>query len=179
MRMITLAVVMLLTACSSTPAINYYQLPPVVSQSSALQQKQKLLFVEPVQVATFLNGRGLVMQLSAVELVMARQHVWAEPLAQQIQRQVRDRILLHNPAYKAAAKADADAVQVRIIIDGFHATNEGYAIVGGHFAINAVNALQAFSFRVALQQDGYPALVSALAEGVQQLSMQIAGQLPQ
>ena len=179
MRMITLAVVMLLTACSSTPAINYYQLPPVVSQSSALQQKQKLLFVEPVQVATFLNGRGLVMQLSEFELVMARQHVWAEPLAAQLQRQVRDRILAHNPAYKAATRAEVATVQLRIAIDGFHGSGDGYAIVSGHFAINAVNALQAFSFRVALQQDGYPALVSALAEGVQQLSMQIARQLPE
>lgn len=179
MKIISLAVIMLLTACSSAPDINYYQLPPVVSQATAAQEQQRLLFVEPVQVATFLNGRGIVMQLSEVELVMARQHVWAEPLAQQLQRQVRDRILAHNPAYKAAARAEVATVQLRIAIDGFHGTGDGYATVSGHFAINAVNALQAFSFQVALQQDGYSSLVSALAEGVQQLSMQIAQQLPQ
>ena len=110
MKIITLAVIMLLTACSSAPDINYYQLPPVVSQATAAQEQQRLLFVEPVQVATVLNGRGIVMQLSEVELVMARQHVWAEPLAAQLQRQVRDRILAHNPAYKAAARAVGGAL---------------------------------------------------------------------
>ena len=179
MRIITLTAVLLLSACSSAPAINYYQLTPVVSPTASVPDGQKLLFVEPVQVATFLNGRGLVIQLSEVELAMARQHVWAEPLAQQLQRQLRDQILAQNSDYRAAARPDADSVHISIAIDGFHGLSDGYATVSGHFAVNAANMLQPFSIRVPLQQDGYPSLVAALSQGVQQLSLQIAQQLPQ
>ena len=54
---------------------------------------------------------------------------------------------------------------------------EGYAIVSGRFAISQRKGTETFSIRVALTEDGYPALVAALAEGLQQLSQQIAQQL--
>ena len=81
---------LLLSACSSPASTYFYQLP-APSQPQSLSgvaatdntaehnntadnsHAGKSLFIEPVKVAPYINGRGLVLQTSAVELVMARQ----------------------------------------------------------------------------------------------------------
>ena len=88
MKMLVVMLSALLVACSSAPPVNYYQLPTPAA-AAVKPEASKRLFVEPVQVASYLNGRGVVLQVSAVELIMARQHLWAEPLEQQLQRQLR------------------------------------------------------------------------------------------
>ena len=176
MKYLTATLVLLLCACASAPDVRYYQLPVKPAAPSAGATATKTLYFEPVQVASFLNGRGLVLQLTPVELVMARQHLWAEPLEQQLQRQLRDRVLAQAPGYAAVLQPDSNTVRVTLQLDAFHGQPDGYAIVGGHFALSKQPA-QAFSIRVPLADDGYPALVSALGQGVQQLSARIAAQL--
>jgi uncharacterized protein len=177
MRYLTAGLLLLLCGCSSPPSLNYYQLP--VSSNSAIvgSAPAKTLYFEPVQVASYLNGRGLVLQLSPVELVMARQHLWAEPLEHQLQRQLRDRVLAVAPDYAAVLQTQAETVRVAVQLDAFHGQPDGYAIISGHFALSERVAAQPFSIRVALADDGYPALVAALGQGVQQLSVRIAEQL--
>ena len=86
MRAFLLAAAVLLGACASPVTLNYYQLPAVTTESTH-SDAAAALYVAPVQVASYLNGRGLVLQLSEVELNVARQHLWAEPLDAQVQRQ--------------------------------------------------------------------------------------------
>ena len=135
------------------------------------------LFVEPVQVASYLNGRGLVLQLSPVELVTARQHLWAEALDQHLQRQLRQNVPALAPAYFAQLHRGADSVRLAVQIDRFHGLAEGYAVLSGRFSLSNQTNVQRFDLRVPLSDDGYPALVLALGEGLAQLSQQIAGQL--
>jgi uncharacterized protein len=170
-------VLLLLAGCSSPSTISYYQLPVAPPAVVGANAAVKRLYVEPVQVASYLNGRGLVMQLSDVELVMARQHLWAESLDQQLQRQIRDRVLLHAPAYGGLMQAQSDSVRLSVQLDAFHGQAEGYAIISGRFSLSDQIHTQPFNIRVALTNDGYAALVQALGEGLQQLSMQIAQQL--
>ena len=74
MKVLVVMLSMLLVACSSAPPVSYYQLP--TPANAAVQPAAgKRLFVEPVQVASYLNGRGLVLKVSTVELIMARQHL--------------------------------------------------------------------------------------------------------
>jgi uncharacterized protein len=177
MRYFSAAVLLLLTACSSQPVTTFYQLPvaPVTAKHTVASPKP--LYVEPVQVASYLNGRGLVLQLSDVELVMARQHLWAEPLEQQLQRQVRDRLLPLAQQYTAVMQAAPETLRIAVQIDQFHGLADGYAIISGRFAVSGQASAQSFNIRVALADDGYPALVAALAEGIQLLSSQIAQQI--
>lgn len=177
MRHITAALLLLLTGCASQPASNYYQLPaaPVTPGSSVSEAGS--VYIEPVQVASYLNGRGLVMQLSDVELVTARQHLWAEALAQQLQRQLRDRVLAQTPGYAAVLQARPDTVRISVQLEQFHGLADGHAIVSGRFALSSQQGSQPFNIRIALTDDGYPALVQALGQAVQQLSQQIARQL--
>ena len=178
MKYVLGAMLMLLAGCSSSQQpLSYYQLPaaPLYSKQDVTLAQE--LYVEPVQLASFLNGRGLVLQQSDVELVVARQHLWAEPLTQQLQRQLTDRLAPQLTDYVAVLQPGSNTVRVALQLDGFHALAEGYAIVSGRFAVSAQPGSQPFNIRIALADDGYPALVQALGQAVQQLSQQIAAQL--
>ena len=177
MRYITAALFLLLTGCSSQPASSYYQLPAAPVMAGSAEAEAKSLYIEPVQVASYLNGRGLVLQLSDVEMITARQHLWAEALDQQLQRQLRDRIVAQASGYTAALQARPDTVRVSVQLDQFHGLADGHAIVSGRFAVSAQPGSQPFNIRIALADDGYPALVQALGQAVQQLSQQISRQL--
>jgi uncharacterized protein len=177
MKVLSAGLLLLLSGCSSQPAMNYYQLPVGEHRAAAVAKPGKSLYFEPVQVASYLNGRGLVLQLSPVELVMARQHLWAEPLEQQLQRQLRDRVLALSSDYGPVLQAQSDTVRVAVQLDAFHGQPDGYALISGHFFVSTQRTAQPFSIRIPLADDGYPALVSALGLAVQQLSERIAGQL--
>lgn len=177
MRYITAALFLLLAGCSSQTASSYYQLPaPEVTAGSA-EAGAKYLYIEPVQVASYLNGRGLVLQLSEVEMVTARQHLWAEALDQQLQRQLRDRIVAQAQGYIAVLQAQPNTLRVSVQLDQFHGQVDGHAIVSGRFAVSTLPGSESFNIRVALTDDGYSALVQALGQAVQQLSQQISRKL--
>lgn len=177
MRYITVALLVLLTGCASQPASSYYQLPTAPVKTDRTEVNATALYIEPVQVASYLNSRGLVLQLSDVELVTARQHLWAEALDQQLQRQLRDRIMAQASGYTAVLQARPDTVRVAVQLDQFHGLADGHAIVSGRFAISTQSGSQPFNIRVALTDDGYPALVQALGQAVQELSQHISRQL--
>lgn len=177
MRWLATAMILLLSSCSSQPQTNFYQLPLTTVTGSINSNSTQTLYIEPVQVASYLNGRGLVLQVSDVELVMARQHLWAEALDHQLQRQLRSRLQMALPEYMAVMQPSADTIKVTVQLDRFHGQEDGYAIASGRFVVSSVNTTESFSIRVPLADDGYPALVSALAQCVQQLSEQIAQQL--
>lgn len=166
-----------LSACSSQPPVSYYQLPATEAGATPSADARLALFVEPVQVASYLNGRGLVLQVSPVELVMARQHLWAEALDQHLQRQLRQNVSALAPAYSAQLQSGADNVRLTVQVDRFHGLAEGYAVLSGRFSLSNTAEVHSFDLRVPLSDDGYPALVLALGQGMTQLSQQIAVQL--
>ncbi|MDX5407637.1 MAG: ABC-type transport auxiliary lipoprotein family protein [Chromatiaceae bacterium] len=186
--LLSATVLLVLTACSSPSSSYFYQLPapsqnqlaPGVTmdkQAADNSHADKSLFIEPVKVASYLSGRGLVLQTSAVELVMARQHLWAEALDQQLQRQLRQHLSQLAPAYAVQLQPGAHSTRLWLQLDSFHGSADGYALLSGHFLLSGQPLSQPFSYRVPLTDDGYPALVAALGQGVQQLSQQIAAQL--
>lgn len=170
-----------LISCSSAPVTSYYQLSPVAvattAKLSAAEQHTRRIYLEPVQVASYLNGRGLVLQLSDVELEMARQHVWAEPLQQQLQRQIRDLLGPHGAGYTLVSQPDANTVTVQLHFDRFHAIEKsGEAVVAGYFFLqNSNQPTRTFPFHIQtpLEQDGYASMVKALSVALQQLTAQI------
>ncbi len=186
--LLSAAVLLLLTACSSPATTHFYQLPApshsqpessVAANNHAADNSSagKSLFIEPVKVAPYLNGRGLVLQTSAVELVMARQHLWADALDQQLQRQLRQHLSQLASGYAVQLQPGAQSTRLWLQLDSFHGSADGYALLSGHFLLSGQPLSQPFSYRVPLADDGYPALVTALGQGVQQLSQQIAAQL--
>lgn len=175
MKMFSVAAVLLVSACSGPAAVSYYQLPAMTS-TSVQAKAEKSFYIAPVEVASYLNGRGLVLQLSEIELNMARQHLWAEPVAQQVQRQLRELLASQLP-YKAQLNANAADIVVSVQLDRFHGTHEGQAVLSGRYQLSQQKTSEAFSLMVPLTEDGYPALVKALNQGLEQLSQQISLQI--
>lgn len=170
-----------LLGCSSSPKpVSYYQLEEVLPVKSTLPVSDKTgyLYIEPVQVASFLNGNGLVLQLSEVELTIARQHQWAEALNQQLRRQLLNQLSGLLPDYQVSILPEKDALRLQVQIEQFHALADGQAIISGRFYLSDTATKQIpFRLTVALTENGYPALVSALGKGWQQVVQQIAEQV--
>ena len=78
-----------LVGCSSPQPVNYYQLTMPLPDNIASDRETAMTYqlqLAPVKVANFLNGAGLVMQRSDVELLIASRHLWADALDQQLYR---------------------------------------------------------------------------------------------
>ena len=94
-----------------------------------------------------------------------------------MQRQLRLHLAVSAADYRLQLQPVADSVRLQLIFDSFHGTADGYAVLSGHFSLSHQAQPHAFNLRVALADDGYPALVSALGQGVAELSEQIVQQL--
>jgi uncharacterized protein len=84
------AAALLLSACSSQPQKNYYQLPVPTATTSVVhapvESGAHQLWLERVNVADFLSALGVVYQTNDVQFVTAGNNLWASPLEQQLQQ---------------------------------------------------------------------------------------------
>ncbi len=174
---ITLSAVLLLLVGCSSPAseIRYYQLATQAATAIDTTQKPPLA-IAPISVASYLNGSGLVLQQSAVEFSIARQHLWADALELQLQRQLTEYLLLALPKQPLAALNTPGARTLQVEIDRFYASENGQATVSGRYSLSGQRGRTTvpFSYQVALAADGYPAMVQALSIGWQQLLQELA-----
>lgn len=169
-----------LTACSNAVSVNYYQLN--ASQALTVNNEvTKPIYIQPVQVASYLNSKSIVMQMSEVELVLARQHLWADPLDQQIQRQLANNLDATSHSYSVALQPNNEAIQLTVYIEQFHGTAKGHALIKGRFSLKQpeTNITQHhFAYQLPLEADGYAALIYSLSQGLEFLAADIFQQLP-
>lgn len=171
---------MLFVAGCSSPAseIHYYQLS--TAPIKAINSKPvTAVAIAPVKVASYLNGSGLVVQQSAVEFSIARQHLWADSLEQQLQRQLSEYITLTLPALPLVPINTPGSLNLHLEIDRFYATEQGQALLSGRYSVTGADyhRTKPFSYQVPLAANGYPAMVGALSEAWQQLLQDIASSL--
>jgi uncharacterized lipoprotein YmbA len=173
-----------LLACGSTQVkTKYYQLPYVdaVPTNHGAAQERQLVVLQSLQLAPYLNQQGIAFQQSPTELSLAKQHLWADDLTSQLQRHLRQSIASQSTDWVLLPLGARASVQLSIQLDRFVGTAEGYALLSGEYQLkkNTHVVTERFYIEQPLQRDGYPALVEALAEGWQQLSMTIVQQLEQ
>lgn len=135
---------------------------------------QRLLRVKRIELARYLDVEGIVMQTSDVAVRAARNHRWAEDLAAQLHRDLRQRlaeqldgvrVLGPNERLRAPER---EVMELTVTVDRFQGRFDGYAIVGGRWQLvdseGEVQAGQRFQREEVLAQDGYPALVESLKD---------------
>jgi uncharacterized lipoprotein YmbA len=81
-----LAISLCLTACGSSPPSHFYRLTPASAAIGASQQPA--LGIGPVRIPEFLDRSALVFSGEANRLQVAGTELWAEPLADGVQRVV-------------------------------------------------------------------------------------------
>lgn len=85
-RTATMAVLLCLAACGSSPPNDYYRLTPMGVPATAGERPS--LGVGPVDIPDYLNRSGMVYSAGGNRLVISEQHRWAEPLDEGITRVV-------------------------------------------------------------------------------------------
>ncbi|MEH0832522.1 membrane integrity-associated transporter subunit PqiC [Pectobacterium cacticida] len=178
-----LILALVLSACSSsTTQKTYYQLPTDVDASVAhsAPNQARSLWVEHISVADYLSNAGLVYQTNDVRYVIASNNLWASALDQQLQQTLVTRLGNQLPGWLVTAQPQGrDQATLSVVVTGFHGRYDGYAIVRGEWVMSYQGNVVKRAFNVALPQkdDGYDALVKALAQGWQHVSQSIAQQI--
>lgn len=166
----------LIVGCSTRPpgeSTTRYLLADKTTASEPLGG-ERLLRVKRIELARFLDVQGIVMQTSDVAVRAARNHLWAEDLAAQLQRDLRrrlaeqlDGVRVLGPDQQLRAP-EREIMELTVTIDRFQGRFDGYAVVGGRWQLldsrGEVQAGKRFQREQALAHDGYPALVKSLKD---------------
>ncbi|EKF75454.1 hypothetical protein A11A3_03819 [Alcanivorax hongdengensis A-11-3] len=156
------SLMLLLGGCqSSPPPTRDYLLPSARQVSQAPERIQ-------VQLAGYLDSGAMVLELSDTRLYQARQHRWAEPLADQIRRALDVQLTAQG-----IRLADYPALVVQIT--AFQGTPDGQARLRAHWRCGEKEGR--VDWQQALPEDGYDALVGTLDQGVAEMARQLAAAL--
>lgn len=178
---ISLLLLLWLAGCaSSATSTARYTLPEgQLDAENADASPRRTLIVENVQVASYLNGQGIVLQRDDVLLHQASSHLWAEKLDRQLSRGLRQRLANRLPDTRVLGGGDApNALHLRVEVDQFQGRYDGMAVAGGRWQLRDTDGellvFEPFTATVALERDGYPALVRALGRSWDRVAARIA-----
>lgn len=176
--------ILLLSACAKpTMDKQHYFLPGPSGEIESADKpgKMQLLQISDVQLADFLNKSGLVLQLDDITLNQAKNHVWAEDLRRQINRGLQARLNRQSQPYTVVGPQTPADLRLSIDIHGFHGRYDGLALTSGQWQLKnqqgEIQHIQRFELETALKESGYPALVRALGQSLDNLTQQIADYL--
>lgn len=171
-KMGVIMVALLLTGCASSGVeTTNYMLPADAGSADATlpaAHDATLLIARPL-LAKHLDQKGIVLQLDDITLNAATTNLWAAPLAQQLERGMRERLAHRLPSTQvllSQGNSRRDALTLELSVDQFQGRYDGSAVASGQWLLREgggkVEAYAPFNAEVTLNQDGYPALVRAL-----------------
>lgn len=143
------------------------------------------LMVTPVSTASYLDQGGLVYQTGPHKVVIANDNRWASPLSGQLTDDLYATLeqRLSGINVVRASGHRHDVYQLQTHVDQFLGHYDGKAHIAGRWTLIGPNgdtlAARAFTRRVPLKSDGYPALVSSLSSGWHAIGRDMAPALAQ
>jgi len=166
-----------LAGCGSSPAeLQYYRLPAVAAKAPVVGSS-KVLVVEPVMVASYLNSNALVYQNNEVNLQLTRTHQWAEALDQQLSRNLQAHLSAVLTDWRVTQQVTgAGDSRLTVQVTQFHTTADGVVLISGqaHLLSGTVVKQMPFELQLAIADDGYDEVVKTLGQGWGQVAIQIA-----
>lgn len=175
--------VLMLTACSSQTNKTYYQLPDVYQggvpeQVSVTQSAKKpQIWVQPIRLSNMLVNAGIVYQTTDINYTVANQHLWINPLDQQLQQNLISGLTKALPGTVVANQPVEDNLaKLTVTVNYFQGRYDGQVIISGDWIYTENNKVinQPFSLVLTQTEDGYPALVRTLGQGWEQVVSDIA-----
>ncbi|WP_447957829.1 PqiC family protein [Vreelandella sp. EE7] len=174
---------LLLSGCASSVSPPARYMLPTAQVTSPATPTEHTLQIRSPRLAHYLDVDGIVMQLDDITLNAAREHQWAEELGRQIERALRGRLSQELPLVRVvrAEGGQATGVTLSVEVDQFQGRFDGNAVVSGQWQLrgagNQLLAMESFSAETELMQDGYPALVRALGQSLDEAAIGIAQEL--
>lgn len=179
-----LSLFMILTGCSSSsPDKSYYQLASGLPSHNLQKIKTTngFIWIESIDVASFLNKPGIVLQTEDIKYVTAKNNLWVSTLSQQLGDRLEQDLTVYLPNYLVSTKSiTTPNLTVKLFIDGFHGSYTGDAIVKGRWVVkDSQDRIKTKSFErhVPLTNNGYDALVGALSKGWQEEELDFANSI--
>lgn len=166
-----------LAGCGSSPAeLQYYRLPAVAAKAPVVDSA-KVLVIEPVMVASYLNSNALVYQNNEVNLQLTRTHQWAEALDQQLTRNLQAHLsgVLTDWRVTQQVSSSGDS-RLTVQVTQFHTTADGKVLISGqaHLLTGAVVKQLPFELQLPIADDGYDEVVKTLGQGWSDVASKIA-----
>ncbi|MCG6268715.1 PqiC family protein [Vibrio furnissii] len=191
MRRIMFLAAALLAGCSSAPETTsaLYLLPQPESQTQTQTAEaitdRPLLVVRPVELASYLNNRGIVYRTSESQVIQAKHNQWAQNLSEQITQRViadlRQKQTHYWPVTVHNLLDQSSDDKLQLSLNKFNGNYQGNTEVEGEWMLIEANGKvkrrASVKISVPLQDEGYDALVEALAASLDDLTDAIAQQL--
>jgi len=172
-----LLLLVFLAGCAKQTVENHrYFLPEADTiQGESSEPSSRLLQISEVQLADFLDDGGLVLQLDEITLNQAKNHLWAADLSQQINRGLRNRLNQRQQTFTIVGPQTAGDLRLSLTIDAFHGRHDGLALMSGQWQLQDIKgqiiSLKNFDLQTELAASGYPALVRALGNNLDDLAV--------
>lgn len=181
---LAVSLLVLLSCASSPPQPTAYLLRFAATDSDAAAPNEPSVVLGDVEVADYLEQRGLAIEVAPNELRPARSHVWAEPLGEGLPIFLRAAIasaLGEDVGFAARGLSDWKQ-RVDVFVEQLHGTMSGRALLVASFRITPAEASGKpsdfrFSRSAPLEREGYAALVEAEMELAKQLAAAIAASI--
>jgi uncharacterized lipoprotein YmbA len=178
---IVLLLVMGLAGCATGPApIEYYVLAPQVSASDSVVERtnKPSLVIESVELAAYLRQTGMIIQTGENQLLVSRNHLWAESLelalpkalVRELQRQSDD----YSYYLKSLDWVGQTDYRLRLRVDSLQSTDRGEVVSAGRYQLisaqNTSPVIVDFNFHRDLDRDGYPYAVEQMSGLIGQIA---------
>lgn len=185
----TASLLAVLAGCGGGSAgLHYYNLPNLQQPSNYITsagatRNPVAISISPVQLSSFLDGTGIVYQLSPVEFNEAQLNLWANDISDQLTSTLAHTLQQGAGAYSVLPEgADVSrADHLNVQLDRFQGRYDGMAVVHGSYQLFDPDQhliLQGpINQTVGLDHDGYPALVTALSKAWQQAGNTLSDRL--
>lgn len=184
------ALVVLAGCAGQSTEFHRYTLPLADQRAAAAEPGVSLpdsaptVAVSSVRLADYLDGQGVVYQISDIEVNEAQANLWADSLSAQLtrslQRTLSDQLRDHRVLGETLAGDRADT-GVRVTLSRFQGRYDGMAVLAGQYQLRDAggNLLiqQPFEIEQGLDDDGYPALVRTLSQGWENVGKRIADEV--
>jgi uncharacterized lipoprotein YmbA len=140
--------------------------------------------IRAVQVAPYLEERGLAFETTPNEIHHARFHKWSEPVGNGFTSVMRAQLTdsLGRDVEEDPSLTSKWQYAIDVTIDRFHGTASGDALLVASWRITRISdgdeiSFHRFSQRQPLSQPGYPALVAAEISLTRAFSIAVADSL--
>ena len=181
MKAASLLLIVLLSGCASqVTEPNYYLLRSSQDLQSSTLQASKNYSLGTVEIATYLNRPGLVMETADGQMRPASQNLWAEPIYDGVRNLLATEISSAIGQELLPTRLNKNTAVVNIRIDQLHGTQDGKAQLVAYWWLvrdNQVTGLNRFSNTRSLKISGYGALVEAEKDLLAELAKNIAASL--
>ena len=138
-----------------------------------------VLVVKSVRLPEYLRSNNLVMQVGDNEILPARRHFWAEPLAESLKSVLEHDLSRHLKEVAIGRGRSADGCSLEVEFERFHATDSARVVSSGYYLLRHSRGRveRTFDTSRTLSEGGYGNSVGELRKAVDELAAVLASEV--